>query len=77
MIELTLLVLLVALIRAWYLIRTSRMPTIKDTQEESTIEPYGSPGNSFTIINQHERHKHYKKVETGGHSPPVHVEKKK
>ncbi len=36
MIELTGIVLLIALLRALYLIRTSRMPTIKETQPNQT-----------------------------------------
>ena len=35
-----------------------QMPGRKDV--ESAIEPYESPGDSFTITDQHERHKHYK-----------------
>ena len=70
MIKLTGIILIIALCRAWWLIRTSRMPTQEDVQQ---FEPDRSK-NTFEMPVMDEKTKYYKQ-DTGGHSPPVYVEK--
>ena len=65
MINLTGIIIIIALCRAWYLIRTSRMPTQEDVQQ---FEPDRSK-DTFEMPVMDEKAKYYKRTGAGGHFP--------